>query len=97
MGKYEVPGTIDGALIPHKVSKELKPGLDLSENLAAGTIDQFFAEKNVTFIHDLFKAQVNNYELFGPACDDEVRCVWIRNLFYVLYKYVDKSLRSQYE
>ena len=69
--------------------------LDLSENLEAKIIDRFYAEKDSTSVHKMFVEQMEIYEWFGSARDDGERCVWVRNLYYILCRYVDKIGDSQ--
>ena len=85
IGTNVVPGTVVDAKNQHESSFDLVPRqvieLDLLENVAAKTIDRFYAGKNPSYVHDHFQAEMEKYELFGPAIDDDERCVWVSNLY----------------
>jgi hypothetical protein len=101
IGTNLVPGTVVGAEKRHIMNDEPMQRqvnvLDLSEDMTSETIDRFYAEKNVRQATSHFNAEVAKYGLFAPVYDNYIRRVWIRNLYYILRKYVQRSLRSQYE
>ena len=100
MGRSGAPGSNMGDQNPRLVGSgkgSNEDGFSLEENHTCLEIDGYYADKQLSWIDMDFSIHVDNYEKFGRECRDTTRCIWIRNMCYVLCKHVSKTKVSKHD